>query len=247
MKSRSLILLLLSQIFLASCTSAGNTPADRAIDQTELNQSSIVVTYSEVTTKETTINVTSEICDTSSLITSVETLYDNSMQENYTDLCREFVHKEKVNGIAIGSDFNQVIEILGKPYEEYEAYTSEDGELQTYLFDNGHITVTFIKENDSVTVNRYSFDVETGATTESGVRLGDTRQNVIDVYGDLISVDESVWFYYYNEYDDFTITSDTINNIPCLVIGSFKYGYFNFWFDKNDKLTGISAGDITSM
>lgn len=246
MKGRIFISLILSQIFLTSCTSAGNIPADSTIYTTEFVQNSIDVTCSEVVIKENTTNTDFETSYTSSLIVHTETLYDNSMQSNYTDLCREFVHREEVNGISIGSEFTKVIEILGKPYEKYEPFTSDDGELQTYLFDNGHIRITFVKVNDLITVNNYSFDVDTNAITTSGVCIGDSRQKIIDVYGDLISVDESVWFCS-DDYSNYNITKDTINTIPLLMVGSFYHGYMSFKFDDNDNLIAISAGDISSM
>lgn len=92
MKKRSLTILLLPQFILVSCASADNTPADCIIEQTEINQYSVIEPDTEVTNKETTINISSEICSASSLVIPSETLYDNSMRENYTDLCREYIY-----------------------------------------------------------------------------------------------------------------------------------------------------------
>ncbi len=177
--------------------------------------------------------------------------YDNSQQDGYTDICRKFIRDEKVGGIAVGMEYDEVVRKLGEPSTQKEPYNSMDGILQSMTFSDGEVSITFVIENDIKSIKDYAFNKSTNAVTDSGIGIGSSREDVLKKYGNIISINNSVWTYCFGrediDYIDYNITSETINEIPVLMIGEFYQGSFTFYFDENDKVICIVVRDMTSL
>lgn len=190
------VAIVLAIMFLSSC--------DENIDSQGTDIEVPTSDISQLPKSTTTVASTSEIITTEATTTDYADYAEYwAMYEGYQKDCYEFIRSEHVGGICIGMEYDSVIEALGEPCELGEIFDSDDGLTQIAWFSEKNIMVYFLVKDNKKTVHIYAFNSNTTATTSSGITIGSSRQEVIDVYGDRISINESAYSlgYDYFQYD----------------------------------------------
>lgn len=154
---------------------------------------------------------------------------------------QKFIRTEKICGICIGTPAEEVEEILGKPLKINEYKDTPDGFIEEWCYTDGpgYPFLVFDVFNDGEKTVRY-INLGDMSVTDSGIKIGSTRQEVIEAYKN----NNLTVYLTYVPYEDWESVS-LYGDYP-LVIGHWKSGGMEFFFE-NDILTYICLRSGTSV
>lgn len=129
----------------------------------------------------------------------------------------EFFFDVEGKTIIIGETVNNVVTTIGEPADQYKSPSCAfDGEDNVYDYESYQIT-TYVTNDNEIYTGVYILD-ET-IQTEEGIRIGSSKQEMIDVYGEDYSENYGAFTYNKGKTDlSFVIIDDVITAISYLHI-----------------------------
>lgn len=246
---------LTAAIMLTGCGADGSSAekSTTKADSSDAKSTSTTATPSETTPSETTVAEAATTTSAPAETEAVTTTNDKGQTEFevWNEKISSFIKTEKVNGICVGTTFDEVKKLFGEPDKlNKEDFDHGDGILQHCYYDKLEseaederreygVEIVLERLDGVQRVREFAFHVS--AETTSGIQIGSPRSAVIAAYKDkglapyLDLIPNEKW------------ETVTLTDPYPLTIGHWKWGGMSFEFDEKDNVSSIRVCSGTSI